>query len=209
MLKKIQIMIINLFRKNIFLRKTIREVSALLKKDYPNTYNAIMELEKEDLIKIEKVGNSKVCFIELNKKTTSFLSFLDEQEAISANIPNIDKIIGTKEFNDDIILVAGSYVLSKQTKTSDLDLVIVTKEKAFEKQKLLENLTSLMIPKVHCLVFTYKDFIDMLLDKEPNFGKEIFNKRLIFKNTSKYYDLINEAITNGFRNSTLSTKSRR
>ncbi len=83
------------------------------------------------------------------------------------------------------------------------------KEKAFEKQKLLENLTSLIIPKVHCLVFTYKDFIDMLLDKEPNFGKEIFNKRLIFKNTSRYYDLINEAITNGFRNSTLSTKGRR
>ena len=209
MLKKTQIGIINLFRKNIFLRKTIREVSLILKKDYPNTYNAIMELEKEGLIKIEKVGNSKVCFIELNKKTTSFLSFLDEQEAISANIPNIDKILSTKEFNDDILFVAGSYAIGKQTKTSDIDLVIITKEKAFEKQKLLENLTSLMTPRVHCLVFTYKDFVDMLLSKEPNFGKEIFNKRLIFKNTSRYYDLISEAIINGLRNSTLSNKSGR
>jgi predicted nucleotidyltransferase len=182
------------------MRKTIREIALLLKKDYPNTYNAIIELEKENLIKIEKVGKSKVCSIKLNQKTISFLSFLDEQEAISANIPNLNKIIETKEFNEDIILVGGSYALGKQTKASDLDVAIITKEKAFEKQKLLTNITSLMIPKVHCLVFTYQDFGDMLLDKKPNFGKEIFNKRLIFKNASRYYDLINEAIENGFRN---------
>jgi len=199
MIKKSQIEVMNLFRKNIFLKKTIREISLLLKKDYPNTYNAIIELEKENVIKIEKIGKSKVCSIELNPKTTSLFSFLDEQEAISAKIPNINKIVITKEFSDDIILVGGSYAIGKQTKTSDLDLVIITKEKAFEKQKLIENLTSLMIPRVHCLVFTYKDFIDMLLDKKPNFGKEIFNKRLIFKNASRYYTLINEAIENGFR----------
>ena len=56
-----------------------------------------------------------------------------------------------------------------------------------------------MIPKVHALVFSYKDFVDMLLDKKSNLGKEIFNKRLIFKNTTKYYNLINEAIEHGFR----------
>jgi len=189
----------NLFRKNIFLRKTIREISILLKKDYPTIYNAIIELEKATFIKIEKVGKSKVCFIELNQKTISLFSFLDEQEAISANIPNINKITNTKEFSEDIILVGGSYAAGKQKKSSDLDLAVITKGRAFEKQKLLENLTSLMIPRIHCLVFTYKDFIDMLLDKNPNFGKEIFNKRLIFKNTSKYYDIINEAIENGFR----------
>ena len=89
--------------------------------------------------------------------------------------------------------------MGKQKKTSDIDLVLIVKEKAFEKQKLLENITSLMIPKIHVLVFSYKDFIDMLLDKKPNLGKEIFNKRLIFKNTAKYYDLIKEAIEHGFR----------
>ena len=51
MIKKSQLNIMNLFRKNIFLKKTIREISMLLKKDYPNTYNAIIELEKEGLIK--------------------------------------------------------------------------------------------------------------------------------------------------------------
>ena len=189
----------NLFRKNTFLKKTIREISILLKKDYPNTYNAIIELEKEGFLNIEKIGKSKVCSIELNQRTISLLSFLDEQKSFETNIPNMDKILDFKEFSDDIILVTGSYVLGKQTKTSDMDIVLIVKEKAFEKQKLLGNITSLMIPKVHALVFSYKDFTDMLLDKKPNLGKEIFNKRLIFKNTSIYYNIIKEAIEHGFR----------
>lgn len=199
MIKKSQLNIMNLFRKNIFLKKTIREISILLKKDYPNTYNAIIELEKEGLLKIEKIGKSKLCSIELNQKTISLFSFLDEQESFESNIPNMNKILYIKEFNEDIILVTGSYVLGKQSKTSDIDLILIVKEKAFEKQKLLENTTSLMIPKVHALVFSQKDFIDMLLDKKPNLGKEIFNKRLIFKNTTKYYNLLKEAIEHGFR----------
>jgi predicted nucleotidyltransferase len=199
MIKKSQLDIMNLFRKNIFLKKTIREVSILLKKDYPNTYNSIIELEKERFLKIEKIGRSKLCSVEINQKTISLFSFLDEQESFEINIPNINKILDFKEFNDDIILVTGSYALGKQTKESDLDLILIVKEKAFEKQKLLENVSSLMIPKVHALVFSYKDFVDMLLDKKPSLGKEIFNKRLIFKNTTKYYNLINEAIEHGFR----------
>jgi len=199
MLKKSQIQIMNLFRKNVFLRKTIREISMLLKKDYPNTYNAIMELEKEGFIKIEKVGKSKLCSIFLNQKIISLLSFLEEQESFERNIPNISKILEFKEFNEDIMLVTGSYVLEKQKKSSDIDLVLIVREKAFEKQKLLENLTSLMIPKIHVLVFSYKDFVDMLLDKKPNFGKEILDKHLIFRNVIKYYTLVNEAIEHGFK----------
>jgi predicted nucleotidyltransferase len=185
MIKKSQLNIINLFRKNIFLKKTIREISMLLK--------------KEELLTIETIGKSKVCSAKLDQKTVSLFCFLDEQESFEANIPNICKILDFKEFNEDLILITGSYVLGKQTKTSDIDLVLIVKEKAFEKQKLLENITSLMIPKIHALVFSQKDFIDMLLDKKPNFGKEIFNKHLIFKNTVKYYDLIKEAIEHGFR----------
>jgi len=199
MIKKGQIQIMNLFRKDIFLKKTIREISLLLKKNYPNTYDTIIELEKEGLILTETVGKSRVCSVTLNKKAVSLFSFLDEQEAFSRSIMTMDKILDFREFNEEIILVTGSYASEKQTKTSDIDLILIVKEKAFEKQKLAQNLTSLMIPKVHALVFTSKDFIEMLLDKKPNLGKEIFNKRLIFKNATKYYDLIKEAIEHGFR----------
>jgi len=198
-IKKSHLIILDIFRKKIFLAKTIREISLLIKKDYPTVYNAIMELSDEKIIKLKKVGNSKLCELNFSPEAISVLSFLDEQEALSKKVPNIDNILNFKEFLDDIIIVGGSYAKGKETSKSDIDLVIVTKEDAFNKQKLLENMTSLMLPKFHPLVITQKNFIDMLLDKKQNFGKEIFNNRLLFRNASRYYELIKEAMENGFR----------
>ena len=61
----------------MFLKKTIREISMLLKKDYPNTYNAVIELEKEGFLKIEKIGKSKLCSVEINQKIISLFSFFN------------------------------------------------------------------------------------------------------------------------------------
>ncbi len=171
----------------------------ILKKDYPNTYNSIIELSKKNIIKIKKIGKSNVCELNLSFESFSLLSFLDEQETLSKKILDMEKIMDFKEFFDDIVIVTGSYSKNTQTIKSDVDLVIITKNNAFRKQKLLENLTALFHPKVHAIVITQRDFIDMLLDKKPNFGKEIFKSRLIFRNPSRYYGLIKEAVDNGFR----------
>ena len=198
-LKKSHVEIMNLYRKDIFLSRTIREVSFLLKKDYPNTYNSVMELYKNKIIKIKKVGKSSVCELNLNFQGVSLLSFLDEQEALSKKIPNIDKIMEFKEFLEDIIVISGSYSKNTQTLKSDIDLVIITKDDAFKKQKLLENFTALFHPRVHVIVITQKDFSSMLLDKKANFGREIFNSHFIFRGASRYYELVRGAIDNGFR----------
>ena len=73
-----------------------------------------------------------------------------------------------------------------------------------EKQKQLENLTALFKPEFHILVFSHKDFLEMLLSKEPNFGKELFKKNLIFQNASKYFYLVTEAIEHGFTSKNIS-----
>lgn len=198
-MKESHIEILNLFRKDIFLSKTIRELSFLVKKGYPNVYNAVVELAKKKILSIKTIGNSKVCSVVLNAEAISVLSFLDEQEALSKNIPNINKILDFKEFLDDIILITGSYAKGKPTEKSDIDLVVITKGNVFNKQKLLENLTALFSPRIHSLTISQKDFVDMLMDKKANFGKEIFKSRLLFRNSSRYYTLIKEAIENGFR----------
>ena len=200
MLTKNQIDILNLYRKNIFLESSMLGLKKDLKKSsYQRIYEAVKELEKEEVIKIKKIGNSSVCKINLSQKSISLLSQIDEQESFLMKIPGIEKILDFKEFLDDIIIVTGSYARRNQTSKSDIDLVIITKEDAFKKQKLIENLTILFIPKIHPITITYKDFIDMLLDKSENYGKEIFKNRLLFRNSRRYYELIKEAIDNGFR----------
>ena len=197
-LKRSQIEVINLFRRNIFLSKTIREISFLVKKDYPNVHRAVKELEKMGVLKLQKIGKALVCKIALSERTISILSFLDEQESFSKKIPNIERILAFNEFFDDIILITGSYAKGKENKKSDIDLVIITKDNPLNKQKLIENLIALFLPKIHAVVISYKDFVDMLLSEEENYGKEIFKNRFVFRNAKRYYVLIREAISHGF-----------
>jgi len=200
MLSKNQIEILNLFRKNSFLEASILDLKKRLKNNsYQRVYEAVKELEKNNVLKSRKIGNSNLISIDLSPHFILEISYLEEQESFSRKIPNIEKILDFKEFNDDIILITGSYASGKQTSKSDIDLVIITKDDAFKKQKLIENLTHLFIPKIHPIVISYKDFEDMLLSKSENYGKEIFKNKLLFRNSKKYYEIIKETINNGFR----------
>ncbi|MBM3304083.1 MAG: hypothetical protein FJY76_03220 [Candidatus Aenigmarchaeota archaeon] len=199
LLKRSNVGILDMFRKDIFLSKPIMQIAALLRKPYPKVYSSMRELVAAGIIAINKVGMSNLCRLEMSQEAISILSFLDEQEALQRKIPNINKILSFKEFLDDIIIVTGSYAKGKQTKGSDIDIVVIMKGNPASKQRLLENLTSLMTPRMHVVAISYNDFIGMLAGKEDNYGKEIFKNRLIFRNAKRYYELIKEAIDNGFR----------
>jgi predicted nucleotidyltransferase len=199
MIAKNQAEILELFRKNIFLSRTIREISIMLKKSYPGIYDAAVELEKKKVIKMRKAGNAKICELNLSKEAISIMSFLDEQDAFSRDIPKVNKIIEFGELREDIILVTGSYAKGAQTSKSDMDLAVITPSEPFKKQKLIENMTALFLPKIHPIAISYKDFVKMLIEKEESYGKEIFRNRLVFKNAERYYELIREAADNGFK----------
>ena len=133
--------------------------------------------------------------------TKSRSDFLDEQEAIAKKIPNYEKIVAINEISPFLIIVTGSYAKGKETKKSDLDLVIIIPDNqdVLQIQKLVENITLLFIPKIHLYVFKRKDFLEMLTDKNENYGKEIFRYHYILKNAQTYYEILKEAIEHGFK----------
>jgi predicted nucleotidyltransferase len=202
-LSKNEIAIVDVFRRGIFLKKTIREIALRLNKTYPKVYDAAKKLEKRNVLNLEKVGGSRLCTLKLSKESISFLSFFDEQEAFSKNIPNIEKVLEFKEFYDDIIVITGSYARGRQTTKSDIDVVIIAKDKISQKQKLFENLTLTFHPQIHPIVFSYENFIEMLLEKHETFAKQLFKNRLLFRNADRFYLLLSEAIGHGFRNENL------
>ncbi len=201
MLGKNQVSVLNLFRKNIFLKASINNIADRLKGSYPRVYEAIKGFEKEGVLKIERVGRSDLVSIELNERTISFLAFMDEQETFKKNFPHNEKILSIKEISDYIILVAGSYASGKANKKSDIDLVLIVpddKDVVFL-QKLVENKTLVWQPQIHLYIFKQRDFIEMLLSEDENYGKEIFKNRVLIKNASNYYNLIKEAVRKGMK----------
>lgn len=202
MLKKNQIEVIDLFRKSPFLECSILQIKKkMMSKSYQRVYDAVKELEKNKILKVKKVGNTKLVSLSLNSLSIPKISFLDEDGPENKKLPNYEKIISLKELSKYLAIITGSYSKKEATKNSDLDLAVIIpdNENPLEIQKLLENLMLLFYPQVHLYVFKNKDFIEMLLSKEENYGKEIFRNHLILKNAYIYYEILKEAIENGFK----------
>ncbi len=199
-LTKNELRILDLFRKNLFLKSSIREIMKRINsKSYQRVYEAVDSLEKKQILASEKIGNINLISLKMSRNTFLNLAFLDEQE--STKIPNSSKIIELKEIADYLVIVSGSYAKGNADKKSDLDLIVIIpdKDNVVNTQKLIENLTMLFIPEIHLYVFRKKDFIEMLTDKKENYGKEIFKNHIILKNAQTYYELINGAIEHGFK----------
>ena len=72
--------VLKLFVDNKDKKFTIKKASEALKINYRIAYEEIIDLEKESLIKIAKIGNSKMC--EFNYKFNSKLVEIEEVRKI-------------------------------------------------------------------------------------------------------------------------------
>ena len=64
---------------------------------------------------------------------------------------------------------------------------------------LIDAQLNLMLPPLHPFVFTNKEFLEMLAEKEENYGKEIFRKHIVITGAEFYFKLVKEAIDHGFK----------
>ena len=202
MLTKNQIEILNLFRKNIFLKASILELKNILNKtSYSRIFNAVKELEKNKILKIEKIGHANLVFTDLNARFIIQASYLDEDEAMNSNIPNYDKIINIKELSNYLIIAKKSQEKAILKRGSEQELVIVIPDSynPMSIQEIAEKSLFLVYPKINISVLKEKEIIEMLIEPQNNLGKEIFKSHIILKNAYKYYELLKEAIKQGFK----------
>ena len=201
MLTKDETDIIDVFRIDVFRSYTIRELmKATGRKTYTWTFNATKKLVKLGMLNMETKGNSNICSINLySPLAISYLSLLDETEAVSRKIPRLDELINEMPAPFFTFIVGGSYAEGIQTKKSDLDVCVIVDDAADTQkiQRMLEN--KIMIPRLHPFVFRKSEFVKMLLSKEANYGRMLFRKRLIAFGAGNYYLMIREAVENGFR----------
>ncbi len=198
-----ELRIIELFRKNIFAEFTIREIMKNINtKSYNWTHNSVKKLEKKNIVLLRKKGQSQICTINLEEqKTIIYLVLLEELNTLDKKIPNLNKIIKLMPLDFHILIITGSYVDKTFTKRSDMDVVVVI-DKREEKKWLLNKLSNkgeLMIPKLHPYIFTKEEFLEMLKNKEANYGKEIEKKHLIISGAEFYFKILREAIKYGYQ----------
>ena len=197
MLTKNQVEVLNLFRKNIFLKSSILELKNTLNKtSYSRIFDAVKELEKNKVLKIDKIGHTNLVYSDLNSQFIIQASYLDEDESMNSNIPNYEKIMNIPELSNYLIIVKSKEkAILKRGSEQELVIVIADLDKSMHVQELAEKALFLVYPKVNISVFKEKEIIEMLLEGKD---MEMFKSHTILKNTSKYYELLKEAIKQGF-----------
>ncbi len=182
--------------------REIKEISGKKSKGY--VYNVIKEFERGGILASEKVGNNILYRLNLeSEKALGYAGFISEYLGWSrkhmpyADIEKLLKKIPTDYFT---LLVTGSYAKGTQKKESDLDLVIICDD--FKDPRSiyaeLRHDAEMNLPPIHLYIFTEKDFLAMLLDKKPNYGKEIVRNNIILSEGRAYYKILSKAIKNGF-----------
>jgi len=172
--------------------QSIMQASGAIVLDYKNTHNLVNELQPE-IISKEKIGNTNLIKLNLvpnqeiytveNKRTEEFLSKNPKLKLIKNYIEELN-------YPFFIVLVFGSYVKSTKTKTSDIDICIISDNN--EKTDELHEKLRLLSLKLEIHDFTTKEFISMIEKTQPNLGHEIIKSNIIIYGIENYYNLISK-----------------
>lgn len=160
---------------------------------------------KEGILTEKAVGTLPVYHLNTGStKAQVFAGFVLEHYSWSKrHIPHkdmqkaMDKILA----ENFVFIIAGSYAKNKQRPESDIDVVVLIDDSA-ESRKVyaqLSHFCELNIPPIHLYVFRNKEFIEMLTNREANYGKAIVKDNLILKGGQVYLKLIDEAMMHGYR----------
>jgi len=173
--------------------KTIRQISKDIKADYRITHTAVQRLFKKGALFLESVGKSTLCKfndsyygIEIYKAESERRGNLLKNKNIKQLSQEILRKVGTSFF---VFLIFGSYAKGKQSKSSDMDIMLVSNEKNFEDNVL--SVVSLIPLDVHPVVLTEAEFINMKDSKGMNVVKEAVNGAVVIYGVENYYRLKN------------------
>ena len=172
----------------------ILKISKSLKMDYKNIYSIIKRLEKASLVKIETFGQSSRVKLNAIVHPLVFEAEFERRNEIlkdknlAVMLSSFKRAIKSKLY---VLLLFGSYAKKKQTKSSDIDLMVICPdglEDAFEKD--VNKVARSMPLPLHPLVFSESQFIEMANAKEPNVGQEALKNNVVLYGIEQYYGLI-------------------
>ena len=186
-----EIKILKLLISNREEKFTIKKIAERAKINYRIAYEKVLYLEKEGLVKVVKIGNTKVC--EFTNKFDKSV-FEAEYERRGNLLKNKDFLVLYKRLFElqfpFIALLFGSRAREKANKHSDIDLLTIGGD-----EKEIRSIISLWPEKIHLTLVAYKDFIHMSKSREFTVVGEAIKNNIILVGIEEYYRLMSNANT--------------
>lgn len=170
---------------------SIRKASRLGKMDYKTAYTGIGRLEKEGLVRLEKLGNTTNC--RLVRKPGPLVFWAEygrRKDALKdRNIGVLQQKLGGLPF-PLVALLFGSYARMAAGKGSDIDLLVVCEE---GRNRGVEAAVSVLPLKVHLTLLTPEQFVKMAMSREFSVVSEATKLNVILVGIEDYYRLVERA----------------
>ena len=197
-LMKKELLLLLPFMKEPWKEFTLSEIKRLTKKkSHHYVFEALKRFTSMDILEEKRIGNTNIYVL----KESYYLSFLEQlirEQRTDIPYENIRQIRIRSPFH--ILLIGGSFAEKKQKPGSDIDIAIIIPDSESKRpyQAALKQ-GELIKPEVHGYVFTKSEFYQMLVNKEFNYGKELARKHIIYEGAEIYYNILFEAMRNGFK----------
>lgn len=181
--------------------RQVKDLSGNRSDNYVHT--TLKKFVNEGILDENRVGNLILYSLSKDIFALNTAGYVLEYKANQAkHLPhkNIQKLLSKIRTPFYSFIITGSYARKKQKRASDLDVVIICDDKQ-KPDKILSQIkleSELMTPEVHPYIFTRSEFLQMLLSKEENYGKEVVKNNLVITGAKQFYDIIFEAVEDGF-----------
>ena len=192
MLKKDELKVLMALFDDLSRDITISDISRSLKQKYPQTYRTILALEKKALIKIKKIGKSKVIKLDFEKPHPEYIAAELERtkNACKNATVRVTKSDILRLQKNVICVLFGSYADKTHKKDSDIDLLFVIPDE-FDYGKFDDLLKIKFSYKHHINITPERGMFEMWQHPEKlTVGNEILKKHIILYGTEHYLNLL-------------------
>jgi len=163
---------------------------------YPQTYNNVKDLVKQNILTIKNIPPSQVPQIDPKAPVDILLSVEAKtkqeffQKYVWVELMLKDILDYTRDYFF-ILVVFGSYAKATQNSKSDLDLLLIVPSK--EKISLFENAMNKIYTKIkkNVVIVTTEQFLDMIQkSNEFNVGNEAKKYNVLLYGAEQWYNLM-------------------
>ncbi len=174
-------------------RFSINQISKLRRINYKTAYLSVKKLEKLQLVKAEKLGNTTNCSFSSRSHPLVYEAELSRRSDLLAKNKDLAVLYAQllKVKNPFFcVLLFGSYAKGTQSKGSDIDLAVICSEDVLEQ---VQREISILPLKLHLLPFTPEEFTASLKTTEFNVCHEIKKNNIILAGIESYYEVLRHA----------------
>lgn len=196
-----EIRTISFLIENISDQFAIRDIARRSGIDYKLVHSAVQKLADKEVIIKQKIAHADLCSLDLRGdlspvyyvESVRAMAFLSRHPVIRNVFEAVKQRIPSVYYS---LIIFGSFSKGSQTKASDLDLLIISSNRAAGEEiaRIIHSESIHLGMKIHSIVVDEKEFVDNLKDKKQNVVIEAFKSHIIIAGVEGFYEGVRKTI---------------